>query len=106
MPAKRKTPTKRRATTRVAETAAKYTARSSVRARPRARKPKSPGEEMWAAFLKLSGEEQAAFIRKMFSTRRWREDIGDSLIAWESRNEPTRPIEEFWAELDAQRQRK
>jgi hypothetical protein len=88
---------KRKATSKVAEAARKYTP-SSAKA-----KPGALGEALWEMLEKLSDEEQGAFIRRMLSTPEWREEIGDSIIVIESNGEPTRPIEEFFAELERER---
>ena len=103
--------TRKQATPKVKEVAPKYTARS--RAETERRRPPSPrvkktapGEALWQYFLTLSDEEQGAFIRSMLSTPEWREDLADSILIMESRDEPHRPIEEFYAELDAERKRK
>ena len=101
------------AAAKIAEAAPTYTARSrsvatkrgKTAARARTQKV-SPGEALWDYFLQLSDEEQGAFIRRMLSTAEWREEIGDSLIVIESRGQPTRPIREFFAELDSERKRK
>jgi hypothetical protein len=88
---------KRNGTRRVKEAAPKYNAQSGKAI------PGAVGEALWQTFLKLSDEEQGAFIRKMLETREWREEIGDSIIVVESHDEPARPIEEFFAELERER---
>jgi hypothetical protein len=100
MPAKKTPPASKRAVTKVAEAAAKYTARSGVRTRkPSARKRKSPGQEMWAAFLKLPEAEREAFVQKMLGNRQSREDIMDIAVSISRRGEVGRPYSEIREEL-------
>ena len=88
---------KRRATPKVAEAAPSYKARSS----------KTPtgslGEALWKFFQTLPEEEQSVFARKLLADPEWYEDIYDSISIIQSNGEPTRPFEEYVAEVERER---
>lgn len=59
----------------------------------------SVAEVFWIAFQSLSQEQQGAFLRKLLDDPQWYEEIADAVAVIESREEPTRPYEEFAEEL-------
>jgi len=61
--------------------------------------PHSVAEVFWIAFQSLSQEQQGAFLRKLLDDPEWYEEISDAVAVIESRDEPTRPFEEFEEEL-------
>ena len=61
--------------------------------------PHSVAHVFWIAFQSLSQEEQGAFLRKLLDDPEWYEEIADAVAIIESRDEPTRPYEEFAEEL-------
>jgi hypothetical protein len=57
------------------------------------------GEVFWLAFQQLSKGDQGVFLRRLLEDPGWFEDIFDSIMIIQSRNEPTRPFEEFEEDL-------
>jgi len=60
---------------------------------------RSMAEVFWLAFKSLSKEDQEAFVRKFLDDEFWYEELADAISAIEARGEPSRPYEEFEAEL-------
>jgi len=59
----------------------------------------SIAEVFWIAFQSLSQEQQGAFLNRLLRDPEVYEDIADTMLAIEREAEPSRPYEEFEAEL-------
>lgn len=53
----------------------------------------------WAVFKAMSVRERNAFLERLFSDRRLREDLLDAALAEERMAEPDRPLEKALADL-------
>jgi hypothetical protein len=60
---------------------------------------RSMAEVFWLAFKSLSADDQGAFLERLLNDPEFFEDIADSVIAIEREAEPSRPYDEFEAEL-------
>jgi len=60
---------------------------------------RSMAEVFWLAFKSLPSEDQEAFLEHLLNDPDFYDDIADSVIAIEREGEPSRPYEEFEAEL-------
>lgn len=56
-------------------------------------------EVMWLAFASLSEEDRTAFLQRLLDDPDTFEDLADSIMIIERRDEPSRPYEEFHEEL-------
>jgi len=59
----------------------------------------SGSEALWAVFQKLPKAEREAFLRRLLEDEDLREDLSDSIVFLERKDEPSRPYEEFEEEL-------
>jgi len=60
---------------------------------------RSMAQVFWLAFKSLSSEDQGAFLERLLNDPEHYDDIADTVIAIEREGEPSRPYEEFEAEL-------
>ena len=56
----------------------------------------------WTAFMAMRAEERRAFLERLIGDPRLREDLLDAAVIEERRGEPTRPLEEVLAEIEAE----
>lgn len=57
------------------------------------------GEVVWLAYRALSEEDKEVFFKHLLADPELREDLMDTIIAMERRNEPTRPYREVREEM-------
>jgi hypothetical protein len=57
-------------------------------------------EVFWTAFLAMSKRERQAFLERLLSDARMREDLLDAVLIEERKGEPTRPLGQVIAEIE------
>jgi hypothetical protein len=62
----------------------------------------SPGGALWSAFEALDEDGKHDFLARLLEDAEMREDLFDSILVIERRDEPTRPYEDFEAEMRKQ----
>ena len=56
----------------------------------------------WTAFMAMGAEERRAFLERLIGDPGLREDLLDAALIEERRGEPTRPLEDVLAEIEAE----
>jgi hypothetical protein len=54
-------------------------------------------EVFWTAFMAMSGDERRAFLERLVSDPRLREDLLDAALVEERKHEPTKPLDDVLA---------
>ena len=62
-------------------------------------------EVFWTAFRALSRSEQSAVLTRLLKDKRFLEDLVDTAIIEQRRNEPSRPLETYLANKSARKRR-
>ncbi len=60
-------------------------------------------EVFWKAFRTLTKREKEAFMQKLLTDRRLREDLIDIAIPEQRRKEPSRPLENYLTEREGKK---
>jgi hypothetical protein len=66
-------------------------------------KIEATAEVFWTAFKALSRREQDAVVIRLAEDKRLREDLIDIAVALERKDDPTRPLTDVLAEIEAKK---